>query len=132
MTKYADNELDRVYQEIDKLDKEKRNKSECELVKFNCAENLKKIDKSLDELKEISQYIKDDNIKINTELENISEKVNKLEQLKEKKKWFKIETIRRFILIIMGSLSALFIPLFFNLLKPSIIEFLKSLLEGVM
>lgn len=126
-----DKDIDRIYRELEKLDREKRNKSECELVKNSCTDSLNSINENIKELKSLTEIIKEDNIKINAELENINERIAKIEDNKEKRKWFKIESIRRFILIIIGSLSAIFVPLIFNLLRSEIMELIKILLEGV-
>lgn len=121
-----------VEKKLSELDSKKRNLSECDLIHQNELKTMAYLQQEINDIEEISTKNKEDLIELKSETRTINEKIINIQEDVEKLKWFKLETIRRFILIIIGSVVAIFIPYLISILNPFLIQFIKSLLEGVL
>ena len=121
--------IDMIEKRCNELEDKKRNKSECELIEQNNNKTFKFIQ---DEISDISDTItknRENLIEVKSLLLNQSEAMGALKDDVEKLKWFKLETIRRFILIVIGSAIALLIPFLISKLYPLLLLILEFLTE---
>lgn len=122
--------IDIIEKKYNDLENKKRNKSECDLIEKNNTKTFKFVQDEITELKDIVIKNKESLIEINLAVSNQTENITQLKDDVEKLKWFKLETIRRFILIVLGSVTALLIPFSLTQLLPAIISFIEILVNS--
>lgn len=111
MTQNIDREFDSIRNDIERLYKEKRNLSECELHQKRINEINENQTKTINKLNEKFDEIDNKLIIIDERQQNTIKSLDKILEKKEKSSWFKKETVRRFFLIIAGSVIATISPL---------------------